>query len=101
MVKAAEASIQKEVETVQKLAEAASKYPYYKYNGMWTRQVQDVVSIFLNILPAIPFLLLPLLYTSSKEQKKRRRTEEEKDHKKRQQVYLPYPTSTRPVKDHL
>lgn len=59
MVAAAEESIKNEVASIQKLSEAASKYPYYKYNGMWTRQVQDAVSIFLSF----PFLLIlfPLL----------------------------------------
>ena len=26
-----------------KLGEVASKYPYYKYNGLWTRDVQNAV----------------------------------------------------------
>ncbi|TIA09161.1 Translin, partial [Aureobasidium pullulans] len=34
-------SVNKEVESIAKLSDAASKYPYYKYNGMWTRHVQD------------------------------------------------------------
>ena len=29
---------------MQKLAEAASKLPYYKFNGIWSRQVQDTAS---------------------------------------------------------
>ncbi|KAL1297275.1 hypothetical protein AAFC00_004831 [Neodothiora populina] len=42
VVSAAEESVTKhEVDSIQKLSKAASKYPYYKYNGMWTRQVQD------------------------------------------------------------
>lgn len=42
---AAQDSIKNEVASVLKLSEAASKYPYYKYNGMWTRHVQDAVSM--------------------------------------------------------
>ncbi|KAI4763884.1 Translin [Aureobasidium sp. EXF-3400] len=41
VVSSAQESINKEVESIAKLSEAASKYPYYKYNGMWTRHVQD------------------------------------------------------------
>ena len=33
-----------QVETISKLGEVASKYPYYKYNGMWTRDMQNAVS---------------------------------------------------------
>ncbi|KAI4756725.1 hypothetical protein E4T51_10205 [Aureobasidium sp. EXF-12344] len=41
VVSSAQESISKEVESIVKLSDAASKYPYYKYNGMWTRHVQD------------------------------------------------------------
>ncbi|KAI4728075.1 Translin [Aureobasidium sp. EXF-10728] len=41
VVSSAQESISKEVESIAKLSDAASKYPYYKYNGMWTRHVQD------------------------------------------------------------
>lgn len=34
-------SISKQVETIGKLNEVASKHPYYKYNGMWTREMQN------------------------------------------------------------
>lgn len=44
VVTAAESAIRLEIEAVQKLAEAASKHPYYKFNGIWSRQVQDTVS---------------------------------------------------------
>lgn len=44
VVSAAQESIKNEVESIHKLSEAASKYPYYKYNGMWSRHVQDAVS---------------------------------------------------------
>ncbi|GAB7350360.1 hypothetical protein MBLNU459_g0989t1 [Dothideomycetes sp. NU459] len=42
VVSSAQDSIKTEIETISKLSDAASKYPYYKYNGMWTRHVQDV-----------------------------------------------------------
>jgi len=29
--------------TIGQLAEAASKYPYYKYNNIWTRDIQNAV----------------------------------------------------------
>ncbi|THX57148.1 Translin [Aureobasidium pullulans] len=41
VVSSAQESVNKEVESIAKLSDAASKYPYYKYNGMWTRHVQD------------------------------------------------------------
>lgn len=34
-------SISKQVETVGKLNEVASKHPYYKYNSMWSREMQN------------------------------------------------------------
>ncbi|KAL9116575.1 MAG: hypothetical protein Q9187_006899 [Circinaria calcarea] len=37
----AEKSILEQIETISKLAEVASKYPYYKYNSIWTRDVQN------------------------------------------------------------
>ncbi|KAH7407508.1 putative Translin-1 [Cadophora sp. MPI-SDFR-AT-0126] len=40
---AAEASIKEEAESISKLAEISSSSPYYKYNGLWTRDVQNVV----------------------------------------------------------
>ncbi|KAL5324121.1 hypothetical protein ACEPPN_008664 [Leptodophora sp. 'Broadleaf-Isolate-01'] len=40
---AAEASIKEEVESISKLAAISSNSPYYKYNGLWTRDVQNVV----------------------------------------------------------
>lgn len=36
-----------QVETVGKLSEVASKHPYYKYNSMWTREIQNVVGLEL------------------------------------------------------
>ncbi|KAK8189345.1 putative Translin-1 [Phyllosticta capitalensis] len=47
VITAAEAAIRDEVAAVQKLAEAASKLPYYKFNGIWSRQVQDTVFTIL------------------------------------------------------
>ncbi|OCK75689.1 Translin [Lepidopterella palustris CBS 459.81] len=41
VVTAAEGSIENEVETILKLSQAASKLPYYKWNAMWSRQIQD------------------------------------------------------------
>ena len=40
----AEKSISQQVQTISKLADVASKYPYYKYNSMWTKDVQNAVS---------------------------------------------------------
>ncbi|KAK3328021.1 Translin [Cercophora scortea] len=42
-----EEGIKKEVATVGKLSEFASKYPYYKYNYKWTRMIQDAISTVL------------------------------------------------------
>ncbi|KAK0664138.1 Translin-1 [Lasiodiplodia hormozganensis] len=47
VVTAAESAIRLEIEAVQKLAEAASKHPYYKFNGIWSRQVQDTIFTIL------------------------------------------------------
>ncbi|KAK7612152.1 putative Translin-1 [Phyllosticta paracitricarpa] len=47
VITAAEGAIRDEVAAVQKLSEAASKLPYYKFNGMWSRQVQDTVFTIL------------------------------------------------------
>ena len=33
----------KSVVTIGELATAASKHPYYKYNTLWSREVQDLV----------------------------------------------------------
>ncbi|KAG9235470.1 putative Translin-1 [Amylocarpus encephaloides] len=44
---AAEASIKEQVESIGKLSEIASKGPYYKYNGLWTRDVQNVIFAIL------------------------------------------------------
>ncbi|KAK0276969.1 Translin-1 [Friedmanniomyces endolithicus] len=47
VVSSAQASIDKEVQTIHKLSETASKEPYYKFNYAWTRQIQDVCSSIL------------------------------------------------------
>ncbi|KAK4104136.1 Translin [Parathielavia hyrcaniae] len=39
-----EGGINKEIETVGRLSEFASQYPYYKYNHKWNRMVQDAIS---------------------------------------------------------
>ncbi|KAF1821188.1 Translin [Dissoconium aciculare CBS 342.82] len=41
VVAAAQASIANEVQSIQRLEELASKYPYYKFNYSWTRHIQD------------------------------------------------------------
>lgn len=35
--------LQQQAQTVQELAKTASQYPFYKYNGLWAREVQNVV----------------------------------------------------------
>ncbi|CAL3972561.1 hypothetical protein PZA11_004350 [Diplocarpon coronariae] len=40
---AAENSIKEEIDSISKLATVTSGSPYYKYNGLWTRDVQNVV----------------------------------------------------------
>ncbi|KAL6709154.1 Translin-1 [Coniothyrium glycines] len=47
VLKAAKEPISKVVDSVAKLSEAASKVPYYKFNGMWSRQTQGAAE---NIL---------------------------------------------------
>ena len=32
-----------QIETIAKLSEVASQYPYYKYNNLWTRDIQNAV----------------------------------------------------------
>lgn len=43
VLKAAEEPIKNVVDTVSKLSQAASKMPYYKFNSMWSRQMQGAV----------------------------------------------------------
>ncbi|KFY64418.1 hypothetical protein V497_01704 [Pseudogymnoascus sp. VKM F-4516 (FW-969)] len=47
VIEAAEAAIRSEVESVGQLSEVASKFPYYKYNAMWTKDVQNVIFAIL------------------------------------------------------
>jgi hypothetical protein len=37
-------SLSEQAATVKTLAEAASKYPFYKWNNIWQRDIQNVVS---------------------------------------------------------
>ncbi|KAI1389848.1 Translin [Hypoxylon trugodes] len=39
--------IKPEIESVSELAQFTSNYPYYKYNGRWTRSIQNVVGTIL------------------------------------------------------
>ncbi|OTB09049.1 hypothetical protein M426DRAFT_316342 [Hypoxylon sp. CI-4A] len=39
--------IKPEIESVGELAKFTSNYPYYKYNGRWTRSIQNVVGTIL------------------------------------------------------
>lgn len=41
----ADTLIKNSASTLSKLSEAASKQPYYRWNNMWSRQVQDLVKI--------------------------------------------------------
>ncbi|EKD21363.1 uncharacterized protein L3040_000602 [Drepanopeziza brunnea f. sp. 'multigermtubi'] len=43
VLEAAETSIKDEIDSISKLAAATASSPYYKYNGLWTRDVQNVV----------------------------------------------------------
>jgi len=43
VIESAEAAIKEETESIAKLSLVASNYPYYKYNGLWTRDVQNVI----------------------------------------------------------
>lgn len=38
-----ERSISEQVQSISELAVVASRYPYYKYNSMWTRDIQNAV----------------------------------------------------------
>ena len=39
-----------QVETIAQLAAIASKYPYYKYNNLWTRDVQNTVGAIYSMV---------------------------------------------------
>jgi len=47
VISSAEKAIIDEIASVKTLAEIASKSPYYKYNGIWTRDVQNVIFAIL------------------------------------------------------
>ncbi|MCJ1311753.1 hypothetical protein MMC25_005426 [Agyrium rufum] len=47
LVKDAQASILKQCETISELSKVASRYPYYKYYMLWTRDIQNVVFAIL------------------------------------------------------
>lgn len=37
-------AVQEQVVTIKRLSEVASQYPFYKWNGMWLRDVQNLIS---------------------------------------------------------
>ena len=41
----AEHSLEPQIEQIAELVKVASKHPYYQYNVMWTRDVQDTVRL--------------------------------------------------------
>ncbi|KAM3066816.1 Translin-1 [Clarireedia jacksonii] len=43
VLESAEKAIKEEVDSIGKLSSVASSSPYYKYNGIWTRDVQNVI----------------------------------------------------------
>ncbi|KUJ18411.1 Translin [Mollisia scopiformis] len=43
VLEAAETAIKEEIESITKLAATTAGSPYYKYNGLWSRDVQNVV----------------------------------------------------------
>ncbi|KAF4631188.1 hypothetical protein G7Y89_g6944 [Cudoniella acicularis] len=47
VIASAEGAIKEEIESIGKLASIASNSPYYKYNNLWTRDVQNVVFAIL------------------------------------------------------
>jgi len=49
-VEEAKKSILEQVESIRKLAAVASRYPYYKYNSMWTRDMQNAVGSTTEIM---------------------------------------------------
>ena len=44
ILKASQEPIDNVIATVGQLSQAASKMPYYKFNNMWSRQMQGAVS---------------------------------------------------------
>jgi len=53
VLKAAEESINTVIDDVSKLSQAASKLPYYKFNNMWSRQMQSAVRHLTSNLGAL------------------------------------------------
>jgi hypothetical protein len=45
VIGAAQEPINNVIDTVGKLSQAASKMPYYKFNNMWSRQMQGAVRL--------------------------------------------------------
>ena len=43
VLESARANLKEEVVAIGQLSEVASKYPYYKFNYAWSRQMQDAV----------------------------------------------------------
>ncbi|KAF8476957.1 Translin [Kalaharituber pfeilii] len=43
LIQSTEPAFAEQKETIRQLAEVASRYPYYKYYGIWTREVQNAV----------------------------------------------------------
>ncbi|KAF2835355.1 putative Translin-1 [Patellaria atrata CBS 101060] len=47
VVEGAEGALRYQIDTVSELAEAASRHPYYKYNHVWSHQIQDLTYMIL------------------------------------------------------
>ena len=43
-------STMQQVEMISKLSKVASNHPYYKYNSMWTRDMQNAVGLSVLVL---------------------------------------------------
>jgi hypothetical protein len=48
-------SLDSQIATIQKLSQVASQHPYYKWNGMWQREVQSLV--YFEFYPDNPALV--------------------------------------------
>ena len=46
-LKPARSSIDEQIQTISELSAMVSKYPYYKYNHLWTRHTQETVRLLL------------------------------------------------------
>lgn len=46
-LKPARSSIDEQIQTISELGAMVSKYPYYKYNHLWTRHTQETVRLLL------------------------------------------------------